>query len=41
LIVGGKKDIQALGSAITYGRRYGLSAMAGIGQFDDDGNTNK
>tara|TARA_R100001594_G_scaffold61108_2_gene95245 strand:- start:160 stop:624 length:465 start_codon:yes stop_codon:yes gene_type:complete len=41
LIVGGKKDIQALGGAITYGRRYGLSAMAGIGQFDDDGNTNK
>ena len=41
LIIGGKKDIQALGSAITYGRRYGLSAMAGIGQFDDDGNSNK
>ena len=41
LIIGGKKDIQALGGAITYGRRYGLSAMAGIGQFDDDGNTNK
>jgi len=41
LIIGGKKDIQALGGAITYGRRYGLSAMAGVGQFDDDGNTNK
>ena len=33
-----KKDIQGVGSAITYGRRYGLSAMAGIAQFDDDGN---
>ena len=38
--LGGKKDIQAVGSAITYGRRYGLSAMAGIAQHDDDGNSN-
>jgi hypothetical protein len=29
---------QAIGSAITYGRRYGLSAMAGIAPEDDDGN---
>ena len=27
-----------LGSAMTYGRRYGLSAMIGIAQMDDDGN---
>ena len=39
VILGPKQDIQALGAAITYGRRYGLSAMAGIGQFDDDGNS--
>ena len=38
--LGGKKDIQAVGGAITYGRRYGLSAMAGIAQKDDDGNSN-
>ena len=36
--VGGKKDAHAVGSAMTYGRRYGLSAMVGIAQFDDDGN---
>jgi hypothetical protein len=29
---------QAVGSAITYGRRYGLSAMVGIAPDDDDGN---
>ena len=29
-----------LGSALTYGRRYGLAAMVGIAQFDDDGNMN-
>ena len=27
-----------LGSALTYGRRYGLAAMVGIAQMDDDGN---
>ena len=27
-----------LGSAFTYGRRYGLAAMVGIAQMDDDGN---
>jgi len=34
----GKKDAQAVGSAITYGRRYSLSAIMGITQADDDGN---
>lgn len=29
---------QGVGSAITYGRRYGLTAMIGIAQIDDDGN---
>lgn len=29
---------QAVGSAITYGRRYLLAAMAGVAQDDDDGN---
>jgi hypothetical protein len=29
---------QGVGSAITYGRRYGLAAMVGIAPEDDDGN---
>ena len=29
---------QAVGSCITYGRRYGLSCMAGVAPDDDDGN---
>jgi hypothetical protein len=29
---------QAVGSAITYGRRYALAAIAGVAQIDDDGN---
>jgi ERF superfamily len=29
---------QGIGSAITYGRRYGLCAMVGVAQVDDDGN---
>lgn len=29
---------QAIGSAITYGRRYGLCGMVGVAQADDDGN---
>lgn len=33
-----KADPQGLGSAITYGRRYALSAMVGIAQVDDDAN---
>lgn len=32
------QDPQSLGSAISYGRRYGLSAMVGISSEDDDGN---
>ena len=33
-----KQDMQGLGSAITYARRYGLLGMAGIAPEDDDGN---
>lgn len=33
-----KDDMQGYGSAVTYGRRYGLMAMAGIAPEDDDGN---
>jgi hypothetical protein len=33
-----KGDAQGYGSAITYGRRYGLQAMAGVPSVDDDGN---
>lgn len=32
-----KKDPQGIGSAITYARRYALSAIVGIAQMDDDG----
>lgn len=34
----GKNDMQALGSAITYARRYGLAAIVGVAPEDDDGN---
>jgi len=34
-----KSDPQAIGSAITYARRYALAAMVGVYQEDDDGNT--
>ena len=33
-----KNPMQALGSAITYARRYGLCSMVGITPEDDDGN---
>ena len=33
-----KVTAQSIGSTITYGRRYGLSAITGISQYDDDGN---
>lgn len=33
----GKNDMQGLGSAMTYARRYGLMTMAGISPEDDDG----
>jgi len=32
-----KDDPQGIGSAITYARRYALSAMVGVAQVDDDG----
>lgn len=34
----GKHDMQGLGSAITYARRYGLMCMSGVAPEDDDGN---
>jgi len=34
-----KNPMQALGSAITYARRYGLCAMVGMAPEDDDGNS--
>lgn len=34
-----KPDAQGVGSAITYGRRYGLTSLVGITQDDDDGET--
>ena len=33
-----KNDAQGYGSAITYAKRYGLQAMAGVPSVDDDGN---
>ena len=33
-----KQDAQSVGSAMTYGRRYGLAAIVGIVADDDDGN---
>jgi len=35
----GKQDMQSFGSAVTYARRYGLMAMAGVAPDDDDGNS--
>ena len=34
-----KLDAQGIGSASTYGRRYLVAAMCGLGQEDDDGNS--
>ena len=34
----GKQDMQGLGSAMTYARRYGVMALAGLAPEDDDGN---
>jgi len=36
--IGKNPTAHSVGSATTYGRRYGLSAMVGIAQYDDDGN---
>lgn len=33
-----ERTMQSLGSAISYARRYGLSAILGVSQKDDDGN---
>jgi len=32
-----KNDAQAVGSAISYGKRYALQSMAGVPSIDDDG----
>lgn len=40
-LVMGKQDMQALGSAQTYARRYGLMGMAGVVPEDDDGEAAK
>lgn len=34
-----KQDAQGVGSAATYGRRYGLAAIVGVVTEDDDGNS--
>jgi len=34
----GKNDMQGLGSAMTYARRYGIMALTGLAPEDDDGN---
>ena len=35
-LAAGKSDPQGIGSAITYGRRYGLAAMVGVAPVEDD-----
>lgn len=40
LEVAKKNDPQALGSSITYARRYGLQSLVGLPAEDDDGNAN-
>ena len=37
--LGGRKDAQAVGSAITYLRRYAAQSIAGLPVEDDDGNS--
>jgi hypothetical protein len=37
-LIASKDDMQGLGSALTYARRYGLMGMVGIAPEDDDGN---
>lgn len=34
----GKRDAHGIGSAISYGRRYGLMSLLGLAADDDDGN---
>lgn len=38
LVITSKPDIQALGSSLTYCRRYSLAMIAGVCPEDDDGN---
>lgn len=38
IIVAKMNDPQAMGSAITYAKRYGLQAIVGLPTADDDGN---
>ena len=40
-LVIGKQDMQGVGSAITYARRYWLLGMAGLAPEDDDGEATK
>ncbi len=40
-LVIGKNDMQAVGSAITYSRRYGLLQLAALAPEDDDGEATK
>ena len=40
-LVIGKQDMQGVGSAITYARRYGLLGMTGLAPEDDDGEGTK
>lgn len=40
-LVLGKNDMQGVGSAWTYARRYGLLGMAGLAPEDDDGEATK
>lgn len=37
-LINTKMDMQGLGSALTYARRYGLASMCGVCPSDDDGN---
>lgn len=39
LVLPNLEDMQKLGGAITYARRYTLSALLGLEEADDDGNT--
>lgn len=39
--LGNNADAQAVGSAITYGRRYALAAITGVAPEDDDGEAAK
>ena len=36
-LVASKQDCQAIGSSMTYFRRYAFCSMIGVSQFDDDG----